>query len=192
MCGKVNLDPEPTGRLAFAARLKVFRNETYIQAPEPTACQQTRFPRTHEDALGPRHIEQAPEDGSQEVGSVPAIQAWRKLTSEGLPRSWRISHGSDLKAVQQGGRHRRTPRLDISWRSNDLDHPRLGVVVPRFGASAVARNRVQRRLRECSRRRILPNLRAVDLVVRARPAVYEAASEELSADLDQWLQSISE
>ncbi len=67
----------------------------------------------------------------------------------------------------------------------------MGVIVPKFGASAVARNRVQRSLRECSRRRILPNLTAVDLVVRARPAVYQAASEELIGDLDQWLQSIS-
>ena len=92
--------------------------------------------------------------------------------------------------MQQSGRHRRTPRLDISWRSNDMGHPRLGLIVPKYGATAVARNRVRRRLRECSRRRILSKLRGVDLVVRARPAVYNANLEELAGDLDKWLLSI--
>ncbi len=94
--------------------------------------------------------------------------------------------------MQQGGRRRRTLRLDISWRSNDMGHPRLGVIVPKYGATAVARNRVRRRLRECSRRRILSKLRGVDLVVRARPAVYKANLEELTGDLDKWLLSILE
>lgn len=96
--------------------------------------------------------------------------------------------------MQQSGCHRRTPRLDISWRSNDMGHPRLGLIVPKYGATAVARNRVRRRLRECSRRRILSKLRGrgVDLVVRARPAVYKANLEELTGDLDKWLRSILE
>ncbi len=93
--------------------------------------------------------------------------------------------------MQSKGRRRRTPRLDISWRSNDVGHPRLGLIVPRYGATAVARNRVRRRLRECSRRRILPELSGVDLVVRARPAVYEANPADLIGDLDQWLLSVS-
>ncbi len=68
----------------------------------------------------------------------------------------------------------------------------MGLIVPKYGATAVARNKVRRRLRECSRRRILPTLWAVDLVVRARPAAYQATFEELNGELDQWLVSISE
>ncbi len=73
-----------------------------------------------------------------------------------------------------------------------MGHPRLGLIVPKYGATAVARNRVRRRLRECSRRRILSKLRGVDFVVRARPAVYKANLEELAEDLDKWLLSILE
>ena len=98
---------------------------------------------------------------------------------------------SDLKAVRRAGHCCRTPRLDISWRSNDMGHPRLGVVVPKYGATAVSRNKVRRRLRECSRRRIFPKLSNVDLLIRARPAVYGARFSDLTEDLDRWLASIS-
>jgi ribonuclease P protein component len=55
--------------------------------------------------------------------------------------------------MQQGHRSR-TPRIDLYWLSNAFGHPRLAVIVPRYGASAVARNRLRRRLREHARRRI--------------------------------------
>ena len=72
-----------------------------------------------------------------------------------------------------------------------MGHPRLGVIVPRYGSTAVARNRVRRRIREASRRRLLPRLNAVDLVVRARPGAYRATAADLTGDLDQWLLSLS-
>jgi len=85
-----------------------------------------------------------------------------------------------------GGARRRTGRLDIYWRPNDLGHPRLGVIAPRHGQTAVARNRLRRRLREHLRRRLLPTLPSLDLVVRARFAAYAASPTELTADLDTW------
>lgn len=85
------------------------------------------------------------------------------------------------------GRRRRTPRLDITWYPNDTGHPRLGVIVARFGATAVRRNLLRRRLREIARRRILPRLAAVDVVIKSRAAAYEAHVDTLSRDLDQWL-----
>lgn len=85
-----------------------------------------------------------------------------------------------------GGARRRTRRLDIYWRPNELGHPRLGVIAPRHGRSAVARNRLRRRLREHLRRRVLPRLPPLDLVVRARFAAYAASLAELTADLDTW------
>ncbi|MCH7491003.1 MAG: ribonuclease P protein component [Gemmatimonadetes bacterium] len=98
---------------------------------------------------------------------------------------------SDLKAVRRTGNSRRTSKLDISWRPNDLGHPRLGVVVPRYGATAVSRNNLRRRLRECSRRRILPQLADIDLVIRARPSAYRAHPRDLTDELEQWLASFS-
>jgi ribonuclease P protein component len=90
------------------------------------------------------------------------------------------------------GLRRRTPRLDLVWRPNDTNHPRLGVIVPRYGATAVARNRLRRRIREAARRDLLPNLSPIDLVVRARPAAYRSSTAQLADDLERWLRSVSE
>jgi ribonuclease P protein component len=90
----------------------------------------------------------------------------------------------------QQGRRSRTPRIDLYWLSNALGHPRLAVIVPRYGATAVARNRLRRRLRERARRQVLTQLAALDLVVKARPEAYRAPPGELTEDLVQWLCSV--
>ena len=89
------------------------------------------------------------------------------------------------------GRRRRTPRLDISWCSNELDHPRFGLVVPRHGQTAVVRNGVRRRIREIMRRNVLPALGPIDAVIRARPAAYGATFHQLSLDIESWARSLS-
>jgi ribonuclease P protein component len=48
----------------------------------------------------------------------------------------------------------------------------VAIVVPRYGATAVARNRVKRRLRELVRIELLPVLTPHDVVVRATPLAY--------------------
>ena len=58
--------------------------------------------------------------------------------------------------------------------------------MPRHKHSAVARNRVKRRLRESVRREFLPALTALppmDVVVRAAPEAYGADQATLAADL---------
>jgi ribonuclease P protein component len=80
--------------------------------------------------------------------------------------------------------------LDIAWYPNDAGHPRLGLVVPRYGSTAVARNRLRRRLREIARRAVLPVLGPLDLVVKPRPPAYRADFNTLSADLQQWATSL--
>jgi len=62
----------------------------------------------------------------------------------------------------------------------------LGVITPRFGHTAVVRNRLRRRLREHARRRLLPMLPAIDLLIRARPPAYSAPPADLQLELDQW------
>jgi ribonuclease P protein component len=62
----------------------------------------------------------------------------------------------------------------------------LGIITPRFGHTAVARNRLRRRLREQARRGLLPQLPSVDLLIRARPPAYTATVQMLRGDLDQW------
>ena len=62
--------------------------------------------------------------------------------------------------------------------------PKVGFVVSRAVGSAVVRNRVKRRLRELTRRRIASLPEGCLLVLRARPAAAGASQAELAADLD--------
>lgn len=64
---------------------------------------------------------------------------------------------------------------------------RIGLIVPRYQHTAVARNRVKRHLRELSRTRLLPADIPVDLVIRIRPEAYRASFLMLAADVDRVL-----
>jgi ribonuclease P protein component len=64
---------------------------------------------------------------------------------------------------------------------------RIGLIVPRYQQTAVARNRVKRHLRELSRTRVLPADIPVDLVIRIRPEAYRASFLMLAADIDRVL-----
>ena len=55
--------------------------------------------------------------------------------------------------------------------------------MPRHKRSAVERNRLKRRLRELARTRLLPQLAAVDLVVRARPSAYALSFDALADEM---------
>ena len=83
----------------------------------------------------------------------------------------------------EAGRRRRTQHLDLVWRHNASGHARIGLIVPRHQSTAVARNRVRRRLREILRRDVLRNLPAVDLVIRAKHSAYTASFAVLRAEL---------
>jgi ribonuclease P protein component len=61
----------------------------------------------------------------------------------------------------------------------------VGVIVPRFAHTAVARNRLKRRLRELTRTRLLPVLPPVDLVIRALPSAYAAPYRALAAQIER-------
>jgi ribonuclease P protein component len=68
---------------------------------------------------------------------------------------------------------------------------RVGLIVPRYKHSAVARNQLKRRLRELSRLRLLPANLPADVVVRIRPDAYAATFEMLSADITQALTQLT-
>lgn len=73
--------------------------------------------------------------------------------------------------------------MDVFLTDSPAGRPRLGVVVPLHGHNAVERNRLQRQLREIARREWLPGARQqgreADLLLRARPAAYDAAFGQL-------------
>jgi ribonuclease P protein component len=88
--------------------------------------------------------------------------------------------------VQESGQRRRLAHLDVLWADNQAGHPRVGLIVPKFQSSAVARNRLRRRLREIWRRDIVRGLASVDVVIRARREAYGATFPALSSELLTW------
>ena len=88
--------------------------------------------------------------------------------------------------MRREGKRFRTPRLEIRYIASLSLLPRVGVIVPRHKQTAVARNRVKRRLRELVRCAFLPALSALppmDVVVRAAPEAYDADLAMLAVDL---------
>jgi len=94
-----------------------------------------------------------------------------------------LARGSELTACWEEGRHWRGTHLEFAWRPTRAHHPRVGIIVPRFQFTAVARNRLRRRLRELLRRELLARVPAIDLVVRAKRSAYAASFAGLRAEL---------
>jgi ribonuclease P protein component len=140
--------------------------------------------------MGSRGPLPPPQEGAQAPHRAAALQAPEPLTGERYPRRGRLARGSELTACWETGRRRRTSLLDLAWRPNRTGHPRTGIIVPRFQSTAVARNRLRRRLREILRRGILQRLPAVDIVVRAKRPAYAAPFAVLRAELTDALAGI--
>jgi ribonuclease P protein component len=67
----------------------------------------------------------------------------------------------------------------------------MGLIVPKFQSSAVARNRLRRRLREIWRQELQPHQPAWDLVIKARREAYGASFSDLRAELLAWLRAVA-
>lgn len=100
-----------------------------------------------------------------------------------FPRQCRLTRGADIARINSEGKRERTPWFEIRHLPTILGHARIAIVVPRFNRTAVARNRVKRRLRELVRRELLPSLTPVDVVVRATPSSYRATFDALQSSM---------
>ena len=72
------------------------------------------------------------------------------------------------------------------WMANSTGHSRIGLIVARHQSSAVARNRLRRRLREIWRCHVRPAVPAWDVVVRARREAYRASFDQLQSEHTGW------
>ncbi|MGH7531444.1 MAG: ribonuclease P protein component [Gemmatimonadales bacterium] len=133
--------------------------------------------------MGARDPVAPPQEGTQAPQRAPAVQASESLTNQRYPRHVRLSRGAELTSCWEAGRRHRTPHLELAWRHNALGHARTGLIVPRFGGSAVARNRLRRRLREIVRRDLLRQLPPIDLVIRVKRSASAAPFAVLRAEL---------
>jgi RNase P protein component len=120
--------------------------------------------------------------------------------------------------VRRSGTRIRIEYLDVRAMLSTRPHARVGFVVPKYGHSSVDRNRLKRRLRELVRTQLLPSLRlaaqtgvtavagdraatlgdavaglpAVDVVVRALPAAYDAPFSALAAEVGRVYEGVRE
>jgi len=69
--------------------------------------------------------------------------------------------------------------LDVRLMDSPAGHPRVAIVVPKHGHTAVRRNRLKRQLRELARIEILPSRASRDILFRARREAYGADFPEL-------------
>lgn len=76
------------------------------------------------------------------------------------------------------------------WMDNSTGRPRMGLIVPKFQSSAVARNRLRRRLREIWRREIQQRQPDWDLVIKARREAYAASFEALQGQMLAWRETV--
>jgi ribonuclease P protein component len=133
--------------------------------------------------VGARGVVAAAQEGPQATGDPVAVQAPGSLTAERLPRRVRLARGSAVAACWEEGRRWRGRHLEFAWRPSPAGHLRFAVVVPRFQFTAVARNRLRRRLRELFRREFVAQLPVVDLVIRTKPSAYAASFSGLRAEV---------
>lgn len=105
-----------------------------------------------------------------------------------LRRQYRLTRGAELQALARTGRRVRSTLLDVRIDIRDGPNGRIGFIVPKHGRTAVRRNRLKRILRELTRLTLLDVLRAstaglvMDIVMRARPAMYSASPDAIRAE----------
>ena len=143
--------------------------------------------------MGTRGTVAPAEEGTEAAHRLAALEARRLLTATArLPRAHRLARATDIRRCLTKGRRRRFGHLEMIWTDNLTGHPRMGLIVPRYQSSAVARNRLRRRLREIWRREIQQVQPAWDLVIRARREAYGAAFGSLRDDLLAWRRAVLE
>ena len=103
-----------------------------------------------------------------------------------------MTSGDEIRRVLRTGRRSRREHLDILWATCDRPAPRLGLIVPRLGQTAVARNRLRRRLKELWRKELQHSIPTVDVLFRARKESYGASFSQLRADVLAWADTLAE
>lgn len=106
----------------------------------------------------------------------------------GFTRSMRLVNPGDFQQVFAVGERARGKAFTVLYRWNSLDHPRLGMAVPRKHFSrAVDRNRIKRLVRE-SFRQWQRALGGRDLVVLTRSGIHQRSNSDLLRCLEcQWM-----
>jgi ribonuclease P protein component len=91
----------------------------------------------------------------------------------------------DIERVKQTGRRVKAGHFDVRVAPSPLLHVRVGIIVPKYRHTIVARNQLKRRLRELVRVRVLPVVGTPgDIVIRVLPKAYRLTFDQLARDID--------
>jgi len=204
------VDPYPGRWVAlkavFPTRLRtewVTAHDADVQTPEPEEKEQTRFPGPDADQGWPEDPQPPSTEGAAapggerrlEVGSVGRAHLGRGAPGGfGMPPTNRITRAREIRGLMRRGTRKKTSHLDVFFLSSIEPTPRVGIVVPKHHRGVVERNRLKRRLREISRRDLLPRFREegvqVDLLIRARREAYESTYRQLERELVEVVEEI--
>ena len=80
--------------------------------------------------------------------------------------------------------------LELIWTGNEAGLPRMGLIVPKFNQSGVARNRLLRRLREIWRTEVQREQGSRDLLIRVHRDAYDASFAALRTELIRWRDAV--
>lgn len=107
-----------------------------------------------------------------------------------LERDKRLRRAADIQRILRQGRRRRMQHLELIWTQNSAGLARMGLIVPKFHHTAVARNRLRRRLREIWRTEVQGHQGTLDLLIRARREAYAAPLDTLKTELHRWRDAV--
>ena len=126
-------------------------------------------------------------DAARKDASVSPFSCLRNTPAykgSSFPRRLRLTSETDLESVRRAGKRMQTEGLEARVSASLFLHPRVGVVVPKYGRKIVDRNRTKRRLRELARLRLLPVVGPVDLLLRAKPQAYHSTFDQLAVQVE--------
>jgi len=173
--------------------LEEYWDEAVLSAAKQAPRQQARISRPDGEPLGSCGAVAQAQEGPQAPDRLASLEARGLLTASArLPRAHRLARASDIRRCLTHGRRRRLEHLDMIWIDNQTGQPRMGLIVPKFQTSAVARNRLRRRLREIWRQDLQTDQPAGDLLIRARREAYQASFDDLRSELRAWRDAVLE
>lgn len=150
--------------------------EEDLPTQSASACQDTRIPRSHANPGRAPDVKTAPSKGSPSPDSV-------NPGSAAFPKQYRLLRRLEFQRVYKQGQRRSASLCTVFYRPNGLPGTRLGITVPKRIGTAVARNRIKRRIREVFRlhRTELPG--GWDLVLNPRSGAATVAFPVLEREL---------
>ncbi|WP_354622900.1 ribonuclease P protein component [Psychromonas sp. MME2] len=107
------------------------------------------------------------------------------MVNYSFSRELRLLTPDDFQPVFKNAIPAVSPHLTLLARKNTLDHPRIGMAIPKKHIKrAVGRNRIRRIIREQFRHQ-QQQLPAIDIVVIAKAGIADLSNQEINKILDK-------